>query len=77
MFDDDASFARVARSGVLSAANVAPRYGVDPGQVRVVALANARAIKISLPRPVSAGSPSDADCLGGQQYAPLLDIEVP
>ncbi len=37
----------------------------------------ALAIKISFPRPQSSGSKLDSDVYGGQQYAPLLWLEVP
>jgi hypothetical protein len=32
---------------------------------------------VSFPRPQSSGSKLDSDAYGGQQYAPLLDLEVP
>jgi Domain of unknown function (DUF4387) len=37
----------------------------------------AQAIKVSFPRPQSSGSKLDSDAYGGQQYAPLLGLEVP
>jgi len=37
----------------------------------------ALAIKVSFPRPQSSGSKDDSDVYGGQQYAPLLGLEVP
>lgn len=77
MFDDADSFTRVVRAGVVNAPAVARCYGLDVSQVRVMVVANAQAIKVSFPRLISAGAPGDGDCLGGQQYAPLLDIPVP
>jgi hypothetical protein len=38
---------------------------------------NALAFKASIPRPVFQGDLLDSDNHGGQQYAPLMDIEVP
>jgi hypothetical protein len=38
---------------------------------------NALAIKASVPRFPPQGDLGDADGHGGQQYAPLMDIEVP
>ena len=38
---------------------------------------NALGIKFSNPRPAVSGDLEDSDVYGGQQYAPLLDIEVP
>jgi len=32
---------------------------------------------VSFPRPQSSGSKHDSDVYGGQQYAPLLGLEVP
>jgi len=32
---------------------------------------------VSFPRPQSSGSKYDSDAYGGQQYAPLLGLEVP
>jgi hypothetical protein len=34
------------------------------------------AIKASMPRPIFQGELADGDCYGGQQYVPLLEIEV-
>lgn len=35
------------------------------------------AIKASIVRPMVSGSPGESDVYGAQQYAPLLDIQVP
>lgn len=34
-------------------------------------------IKASIPRPVFQGDIRDSDNHGGQQYAPLMDIDIP
>src|SRR5690348_3509732 len=77
MFDDAAIYERVKRSGALSREVVAQRYGLEPEQVKVFFCDNALAIKVSIPRPVFQGDPRDSDGHGGQQYAPLIDIEIP
>ena len=77
MFDDEATYRRVKESGVLTREAVASRYGLDPSQVKFFLCDNALAIKASIPRPVFQGDPRDSDGHGGQQYAPLMDIEVP
>jgi len=38
---------------------------------------NAWAVKASIPRPHVQGGLHDSDSHGGQQYAPLMDIEIP
>ena len=77
MFDDDATFRRVVASGAISPRSIAPLYGLGDNRVEVIPFDVARAIKITLPRAVPAGSPGDGDVYGAQQHAPLMDIEVP
>jgi hypothetical protein len=77
LFNDEATYRRVRDSGVLNAEEFARRYGVSHNQVRFFVCDNARAFKISIPRPLPAGDPADADLHGGQQAAALYDIEVP
>jgi len=37
----------------------------------------AKAIKISIPRPYIQGARDDGDAYGGQQHAPLVELELP
>jgi hypothetical protein len=64
-------------SGVISKETVAQRYKVDPDQVQIIDYPTADAIKISIPRRPSAGSPTDADLDSAAQFVPLLDLELP
>ncbi|MDH3287195.1 MAG: DUF4387 domain-containing protein [Betaproteobacteria bacterium] len=77
MFDDAAKYRRVKESGVLTREAVAACYGLPPERVKFFFCDNALAIKASIPRPVFQGDLADSDGHGGQQYAPLMDIEVP
>jgi hypothetical protein len=77
MFEDEPTYERVKRSGALSREVVARRYGLEPDAVKFFFCDNALAIKASIPRPVFQGDPRDSDGHGGQQYAPLMDIEIP
>ncbi len=76
MFADDAAYERVAGSGALNASRIAALYGVEAQQVTVIPYPVGRAIKISVPRRVTAGDPGDRDVYGAQQHAPLLGIEI-
>ena len=76
IFKEDAGFEAGKRSPEFSAAGFGKRYGVDPSEVRVTALDSVRAIKISIPRPVTSGDPADTDVFGGQFHSRLVDIEV-
>lgn len=77
MFDNPEAYRRACASALTSAEEMGRRLACDPGAVLIRALDPALAIKISIPRQHSAGSPQDADVLGGQQYAGLLDLPVP
>lgn len=75
---DDAAFEVVRRSGVLAADRVAALYGVEEDAITDhVEFPAARAIKITMVRPASAGGPADTDVYGCQQHVPLLEVEVP
>lgn len=77
MFDDAATYERVKRSGALSREVVASRYNLPPEKVKFFYCDHALAIKASIPRPAIQGDLGDSDGHGGQQYAPLMDIEIP
>ena len=77
MFDDSATYERVKRSGMVSREAVATRYGLPPDQVKFFYCDLACAIKASIPRPHFQGDLLDSDGHGGQQYAPLMDIQIP
>ena len=77
MFEDEARYLRVKQSGALSREVVARLYGLSPEKVKFFYCDNAYAIKASIPRPHVQGGLLDSDSHGGQQYAPLMDIEIP
>ncbi|MEI8034956.1 MAG: DUF4387 domain-containing protein [Betaproteobacteria bacterium] len=76
MFDDDATYQRVKRSGTLTREVIAQCYGLHPDKVKFFFCDHAFAIKASIPRPYYQGDPLDSDGHGGQQYAPLMSIEI-
>ncbi|HVW33163.1 MAG TPA: DUF4387 domain-containing protein, partial [Acidimicrobiia bacterium] len=67
----------VLAAGVVAPAVIAELYSVDPADVRIIPVVQARAIKITVPRPQPAGDVGECDVAGGQQFAPLLDLLVP
>ena len=77
MFEDEARYLRVKKSGAVSRDVVARLYGLTPDKVKFFYCDNAYAIKASIPRPHVQGAIRDSDSHGGQQYAPLMDIEIP
>ena len=77
MARDAGSYRALRDSGVLNAGLFARLYGADPARVLVVHHDGAAAVKVSFPRPVRQGDLADSDSYGGQQYAPLVDLEIP
>jgi len=76
MFGDKGTYERVKRSGRVNRDVVAKTYRIAPDDVRFFFADKALAIKASIPRPVFQGDVGDSDGHGGQQYAPLMDIEI-
>jgi hypothetical protein len=76
MFTDDAAYGLAAQSPALTAPRIAALYGVPAGDVRVIPYPLGRAIKIVMPRLVTAGDPGDTDVYGAQQHGPLLGVEL-
>jgi Domain of unknown function (DUF4387) len=76
MFNDVRKYERVKRSGAVTRQVIAAIYGVEPSNVRFFTADNALAIKASIPRPIFQGDVGDTDGHGGQQYAPLMAIDI-
>ncbi len=76
MFEDRATYDGVLAGGAISAEQFASIYGVAADRIRVIPYPAANAIKITLPRPVTSGDAEDGDTMGGQQYGPIVDLEV-
>ena len=77
MFDDSDAYRRARDAEIVDRAAIARLYRRNPADIIVVNHDAALAIKVSFPRPESSGSRYDSDVYGGQQYAPLLGLEVP
>lgn len=76
MFEDKQSFQRVLDSHALCREVIADLYRVPIEDVKFFIVPAALAFKASIPRPRFQGDLLDSDGHGGQQYAPLLDIEI-
>jgi hypothetical protein len=78
IFREAANYERVKRSRVLTIETVSALYGIRPERISdFVEYDPGNAIKFTIYRLAPSGSPGDSDIFGCQQYAPLLDIEVP
>lgn len=78
IFAERANYERVKRSGVLTRETVCKLYRISAERISdFVEFDPGNAIKFTLFRLRPSGGPGDPDIFGAQQYAPLLDIEVP
>jgi hypothetical protein len=78
VFDDAAIYDRVKASGVISRERIASLYGMALDDVlHVIEFDQGLAFKVAMRRVRPSGSLGETDVFGAQQYAPLLDLEVP
>jgi hypothetical protein len=78
IFAERSTYERVKAARVLTRETVARLYRIAPERISdFVEFDPANAIKFTIYRLRPSGSPGDPDIFGAQQYAPLLDIEVP
>ena len=78
IFASQDAYERVRDSGVVTRKSVAALYGLSENRITdFVNFDPACAIKFSILRERPSGSAGDPDIFGAQQYAPLMEIEVP
>jgi hypothetical protein len=77
MFDGEDKYRKVIDSQVLTKASFASIYQVAEEDVMLFEHDEAKAIKISIPRPYVQCELDDGDVYGGQQHGPLVDLEIP
>ncbi len=78
IFREKAEYDLVRQSGALTRESIVALFGI--GEERIsdfVEFDPAFAIKFTIYRHRPSGSPGDPDIFGAQQYAPLMDVEVP
>lgn len=77
IFKDREIYEKVRDARTINARWFARTYRLAPEVVSVIEYDAAAAIKVTIPRPVISGDVDDTDVFGGQQYGPLVDLEVP
>ena len=78
IFREPATYERVKRSRVLSRQSMAALFRIPVERISdFVEYDPGNAIKFTIYRSRPSGSAGDGDIFGAQQYAPLLDLEVP
>ena len=77
MFSDEGHYQLVKASRRLDEYTFAELYMCPVDSVRFFTCDSALAIKFSIPRPIIQGNLGDGDLHGGQQFAPLMSVEIP
>ena len=76
MFKDYDMYRKVADAGVINREMFAALYGIKPDSVmEIVNFDPAKAIKITIVRPIPSGNLGETDVYGAQQHAPLMGLE--
>ncbi len=75
-FPDRVAFDRYSVSPALQPAAIGALYGVDPAQVKFFSVPNLNVVKVSYPRACPQGGVFERDMHGGQQFLPVLDLEL-
>lgn len=77
-FPDEATYLRVRDGHAVDARSVASAFGMaEKDVVSVIAFDPGWVIKVNVRRQRASGDPGETDVFGAQQYAPLLDLEIP
>lgn len=77
IFKDRATYEKARDAKIINRQWFAKTYQLRPEAVSVIEYDAASAIKVTIPRPVISGDVDDTDVFGGQQYGPLVDLDVP
>jgi hypothetical protein len=78
VFDDRAVYERVKLAEVITRERISSLYGMPLDDVlHVIQFDQGMAFKVAMRRARPSGSLGETDVFGAQQYAPLLDLEIP
>ena len=76
MFKDYNMYKKVAEAKVFNASMFATLYGIEENTVmEIINFDPAKAIKVTIERPICSGNLGETDVYGAQQHAPLINYE--
>ncbi|MDD4461892.1 MAG: DUF4387 domain-containing protein [Eubacteriales bacterium] len=77
IFKDFDWFEKVNNAGVINEDLICRLYGILPSDIiNIVSFKPAKAIKITIRRPICSGDLGETDVYGAQQHAPFLDVSL-
>lgn len=73
LLQSDEMFEKIRAADVINRGSIAKLYGVPEEKIlSIVYFPNARAVKITMVRPIPSGAMGERDVYGAQQHAPLV-----
>ena len=76
IFKDIGHFEAFVAANVMTKTAFAAAYNIDEAQISsIIPFAAAKAVKITIIRPMPSGNLGEKDIYGAQQHAPLLNFE--
>jgi hypothetical protein len=75
-FDGADSYQQYHADPAISAERIAAIYGVDPAHVKRFQVKSLNMVKISYPRATPQGGVLERDMHSGQQFVPLLELQL-
>ncbi|WP_137285910.1 DUF4387 domain-containing protein [Halorussus salinisoli] len=78
IFEEWDDYHYVTDNELITEETITETYDIPLDEVTVFVYYDpAKAIKATIKRPIHSGGIGDSDIYGAQQYAPLLDLEIP
>jgi hypothetical protein len=76
MFSSFDWYRKVCAAKVINEHLICGLYKIKPSEIiNIIEFDPAKAVKITIKRPLCSGDPGETDVYGAQQHAPLLDLE--
>ena len=77
IFADDEMFEKALKAKIITKDIISKTYGISLDTILdIIEYPVARAIKVTIVRPIPSGGLGERDVYGAQQHAPLMELEV-
>lgn len=77
IFKDFETFNKVKAAQAINKENFSEIYGIPQSDIfHLVYFDPAKAVKVTIRRPISSGALGETDVYGAQQHAPLMNLEI-
>lgn len=77
IFKDFETYGKVKAANAINKQNFSELYGIDKADIfHLVYFDPAKAVKVTIRRPLPSGALGETDVYGAQQHAPLMELEI-